>query len=66
MNKVEAIEREIRSLSPEELAAFRAWFLEFDADVWDQQIEADARAGKLDTLAERAINAYRAGEASPL
>jgi hypothetical protein len=66
MNKVEAIEREVRSLSPEELATFRAWFLEFDADAWDRQIEEDGRAGKLDTLAEKAIEAYRAGKASPL
>jgi hypothetical protein len=66
MNKVEAIEREVQSLSPDELATFRAWFLEFDADAWDRQIEADVRAGKLDALAKQAIKAYRAGETSPL
>ena len=36
-NIVEEIERAVRKLSPEELAAFRAWFAEFDAEVWDRQ-----------------------------
>ena len=35
----------VRGLSPEELAAFRNWFQEFDSDTWDRQIEADARGG---------------------
>jgi len=29
------------------LAAFRDWFLEFDADAWDQQFATDVKAGKL-------------------
>jgi hypothetical protein len=36
MNKVEAIERDVQSLSPDEPAAFRSWFLELDADAWDR------------------------------
>jgi pimeloyl-ACP methyl ester carboxylesterase len=31
MDKIEAVEKQIESLSPEELAVFRQWFLEFDA-----------------------------------
>ena len=45
MKTVETIERAIEQLSPEELAKFRRWFLEFDAAAWDAQIEADAAAG---------------------
>jgi hypothetical protein len=56
MTKVESIEERIKELSPEELAAFREWFLEFDASAWDQQIEADAKSGKLDFLAREAEN----------
>ena len=48
MRKVEKIEREVQALSAEELAQFRAWFLEFDWAAWDRQIERDARAGRLD------------------
>lgn len=48
---------------PEELAKFRRWFAQFDADAWDAQIEADAAAGKLDALAEEALAEYRSGQA---
>lgn len=50
MSKVESLEQEIRKLSPQELAELRTWFLEYDAEVWDRQIEEDARAGRLDRL----------------
>lgn len=66
MGKVEKIENEVRTLSAEELAAFRKWFREFDADVWDREIEADARAGKLDALANNALSAHRADKTTSL
>lgn len=66
MSKVDELERQIQGLSPEELAAFRKWFAEFDADAWDRQIEADAEAGKLDSLAERARQEHAAGKSSQL
>jgi len=65
MSKVEKIERRIQALSPEELAQFRAWFLEFDWTAWDHQIEQDVHAGKLDTLADRHRRAYRGGTHRP-
>ena len=52
MTKVEKLEREIRSLTANELATFREWFASFDAAAWDAQLEADAKAGKLDALAD--------------
>lgn len=55
MSKVENIEQEVTALTPAELAAFRKWFLEFDAQVWDRQIEEDVRRRKLDKLAEEAL-----------
>ena len=66
MSKVEAVEREIQSLSASELAAFRKWFHEFDAAVWDQQIEEDVRAGKLDRLGDATLQALKAGECTEL
>jgi hypothetical protein len=59
MSKVENIEQEIENLTPSELSAFRRWFLEFDAQIWDRQIEEDVRKGKLDKLAEEALAAHR-------
>ena len=38
MNRVENIESQVKSLSPEELKGFRDWFARFDAEVWDAQI----------------------------
>ena len=66
MNKIEAIEKQIESLSPEELAAFRKWYHEFDALVWDRQLESDIRTGKLDTLADEAIDAQKSGKCTEL
>ncbi len=53
--RFEKIEAEIQRMSPEERAAFRAWFVEFDAADWDRQFEADVQTGKLDALADRAL-----------
>ena len=66
MNKVENIEQEVQSLTPEELAAFRRWFLGFDAQVWDRQIEEDVRLGKLDKFADEALAVHRAGKSKEL
>jgi len=66
VSKVERLENEVRTLSTEELATFREWFREFDADAWDREIEADASAGKLDDLADRALKAHRTGKTTSL
>lgn len=63
MVTAESIEQAVEKLSPPELAKFRRWFAQFDADAWDAQIEADAAAGKLDPLAEEALAEYRSGQA---
>jgi hypothetical protein len=50
VSSVEEIQSAIVSLAPEEYARLRAWFIERDWEQWDQQIAADAHAGKLDFL----------------
>jgi hypothetical protein len=57
----EDIEKAVEQLPPRELARFRAWFDAFDSSQFDAAIERDARAGKLDGLAEEALAAHRAG-----
>ena len=66
MSEIEKIESRIQSLSAEELAQFRAWFIEFDGRVWDEQIEADVKAGKLKHLAAEALAEYKAGKTRKL
>ena len=62
----EDIERAIERLTPDELARFRAWFEQFDAERFDHALEQGAQAGKLDAFAEEALSAYRAGQTRDL
>ena len=61
MTKVEDIEKAVERLSPEELGEFRAWFEAFDARLFDERIERDAKAGKLDRLIAEARANHEAG-----
>ena len=65
MGAIEKLELLIKSLSPEELAQFREWFADFDAQVWDRQIAADAAMGKLDRLIEKSMADQRARKTRP-
>ena len=62
MTKVQALEREIETLSPEEMAELRVWLDEREAEAWDRDIERDAASGKLDKLFEKSIADHRAGK----
>jgi len=66
MSRVERIEGEVMNLTSDELRAFRDWFERFDAEMWDEQIEADANNGKLQSLAERALKDHEAGRSTIL
>jgi hypothetical protein len=66
MTKIEDIEKAVAGLPPDQLQRFRAWFAEFEAARFDQDIERDAQAGRLDRLAEQALADYRAGRAREL
>jgi hypothetical protein len=63
---VEALERAIESLPPHDLARFRQWFAQFDADAWDDEIEADAKSGRLESFAAEALAEFEAGGAGEL
>jgi hypothetical protein len=66
MSTVEEIESAIQNLSLSELAVLRNWFQNFDASAWDQQFEQDVVQGKLDLLADEALNEFNAGRSSKL
>jgi hypothetical protein len=63
---IEDLEQAVAKLAPDDLARFRAWFEEFDAARFDQKIGRDAKAGRLDRLAEEAIDDLRKGRAREL
>ena len=66
MTKVETIEEQIKKLSPDEQVDLRRWFLAFDAEAWDREIEADVKEGRLDALAEEALKEHKEGKSTPL
>ena len=66
MMKLAEIEDAVSQLSTEELAKFRDWFSEFDADAWDNQFEADVKAGRLDALAAEALDDLKNGRCTEL
>lgn len=66
MSEVDELEQKVKRLSSEDLAKFRAWFIEFDSRLWDEQIEADLKAGKLDKLISEARADFKAGKAREL
>ena len=61
MTTVQAIEAAVEQLAPEQRAEFRAWFEAFDAGEWDHQMEQDLDAGRLDWLADEALDDLAAG-----
>ena len=61
MSNVRDIEQAVMGLAPDDLARFRAWFLDFEARTWDRQLEADVAAGRLDALAAEALAEHREG-----
>lgn len=63
---VEELEHAVSKLPPEKLAEFSEWFREYLADAWDEQIERDAQAGRLDEKIEQAKEDYEAGRTTSL
>ncbi len=63
---VKDIETAITQLRAKELAELMAWLEEYHAQAWDQQIENDLDAGRLDALLAEVDKEYAAGLAKPL
>lgn len=66
MSTVKEIETAIQKLKPQEIHEVADWLQELREELWDKQIDADAKAGRLDKLAEKALEDYRAGRTKPL
>jgi hypothetical protein len=66
MSNLDEIELTVTELQPDQLAQFRDWFARFDAENWDAQIEQNVAEGKLDALAQQAIEHHSAGRTQRL
>ena len=56
MDRVEEIEAAINSLPPEDYRRLSEWFRELEQRRWDEQMDRDSAAGKLDFLFAEAEN----------
>lgn len=66
MSTVEEITAAIEQLPADDVERLRAWLAEYAERLWDQQIERDEQAGRLDAVIERALEEHRAGKTLPL
>jgi len=56
---------QVQKLPPAEVFGLGRWLREYEAQLWDQQIETDIRSGKLDQLGQEALAELRAGKTRP-
>ncbi len=66
MTKLEQIKASIESLSAEEIAKLRDWFDDLDGRLFDEKIERDAKAGRLEGLADEALAEHARGSSRKL
>ncbi len=64
MSSAEIIDQ-VQKLPPAEVFELGRWLREYEAGLWDQQIEADIRSGKLDRLGQAALEELRTGKTRP-
>jgi len=65
MSTVAEIEQAIEKLDPKEIRRVGDWLDELRERLFDNQIDADAKAGRLDKMIAKAKADYRAGKARP-
>jgi hypothetical protein len=66
MGSVEEITAAIEQLTIQDMMRLRDWLVEYAEQLWDEQMERDAKAGRLDALAKEALEELRAGKTFPL
>jgi hypothetical protein len=65
MSTVAEIKSAIQKLDSKEVYKVGDWLDEFRERLFDEHIEADAKAGRLDKMIVKAKASYRAGKATP-
>ncbi|MGV3723680.1 MAG: hypothetical protein ACO1SX_22510 [Actinomycetota bacterium] len=63
---VQEIEVAITKLAPKDVAELAAWLEEYQAQVWDEQIARDVRAGRFEPLIQRAREQLKSGQCKTL
>lgn len=63
---IKEIESAISQLPPSDFVELAKWFEEFQAKVWDEQLERDVNAGRFDALLKQAEHDFEQGLCEPL
>jgi hypothetical protein len=66
METLQELEAAVARLPREDLVRFRAWLDEYEATLWDRQLEEDVAAGRLDALRAEALAELDAGRCTEL
>ena len=66
MSTVVEIEKALQTLPVEDARKIADWLQHYLDEKWDNQIDEDIAAGKLDKLADKATQVYQAGRVKPL
>jgi len=66
MSTVVEIENALQTLPIEDARKIADWLQHYLDEKWDKQIDEDIAAGKLDKLADKAMQDYQAGRVKPL
>ena len=66
MTTADEIKQAVLSLPEAEYTKVMDWLHELAEEAWDREIEADAKAGRLDALAAEALEAKARGELKDL
>lgn len=66
MTEIEVLQEKVKSLSENEFTEFRDWFVEYEHDIWDKQIQSDFQSGKFHNLIHNAKKEYNDGKAQEL
>ena len=63
MDNLTQVEKSISGFTDEELTIFREWFFKFDSQKWDEKLAGDIESGKLDDMANDALDQFLTGKA---
>lgn len=66
MTTLAEIETAVSRLSKSDFSRFRDWFDALKSRRWDQEFEADAANGLLDSLADEALADFKSGKCKEL
>jgi hypothetical protein len=66
MTKLEKIEQDIAALNPKDVRKLADWLEDYKAELWDRQMEDDAKSGRLDDFIDSASKEIASGKVRPL